>query len=75
MIGGRVRPEQRPELLAGGRRQGVSGEKYFWPSSKHATSGTLMQVPDLGSRTLTLTPKADSNRTSLVVWFVPRHSE
>jgi hypothetical protein len=25
---------------AGG--QGVSGEKYFWPSSKHATSGTLM---------------------------------
>ena len=42
MIGGRVRPEQRPELLAGGRRQGVSGEKYFWPSSKHTTSGTLM---------------------------------
>jgi len=49
VIGGRVRPEQRPELLAGGRRQGVSGEKYFWPSSKHAIIGTLMQVPDLGS--------------------------
>jgi len=48
-----VRPEQRAELLAGGRRQGVSGEKYFWPSSKHATSGTLMPVPDLGSRSLT----------------------
>jgi hypothetical protein len=54
VIGGRVRPEQRPELLAGGRRQGASGEKYFWLSSKHAYQRHAdAQVPDLGSRSLT----------------------